>query len=95
MIPGCADALITLHQQGFNILVSTIDLSASCIPFDEVTKILPYATDINKCTAVCTECGEDANYTYRKFDNSDVGEISVGGFDKYEPRCQKHHPYFF
>ena len=94
MIPGVADALITLHQQGFTILVSTIDLSASCLPFDEVTKILPYATVIHKCTAVCTECGEDASYTYRKFDNTDVGEISVGGFDKYEPRCQMHHPYF-
>lgn len=94
MIPGVADALITLHQQGFTILISTIDLSASCIPFDEVTKILPYATEIHKCTAVCTECGDNAHYTYRKFDNSDLGEISVGGFDKYEPRCQRHHPHF-
>ena len=34
MIPGVADALFTLHQQGFTILISTIDLSASCIPFD-------------------------------------------------------------
>jgi len=93
MIDDCSTALIKLFMRGYNIVVASIDLSASCIPFTEVAAMLPFATKIVKCTAVCTKCGDDAAYTQRKFQNEN-DEIVVGGSELYEPSCFKHHTYF-
>jgi len=90
MIPGIAVALIWLFRQGISIHVSTLDLSYACKPFTEVQAVLPWATKIEKCTAVCTACGADAHFTYRK--NQDDIEIVIGGADMYEPRCFNCHP---
>ncbi len=81
-----------LYRSGYTILTSTLQLSASCAPFEEVMQMLPWATKIEKCPAVCTICGRDAFYTYRKVD--DLDEIAVGGSELYEPRCWDHHPNF-
>jgi len=91
MIKGSSHALIWLFKNGFSIVVSTLDLSSKCDSFAEVERILPYATIVEKLTSVCTICGKDARYTYRKTDNDDV--ICVGGSEMYEPRCFDDHPY--
>lgn len=93
MIEDSSTSLIKLFRRGINIVVASIDLSASCMPFAEVAAMLPFATEIVKCTAVCTICGHDAAYTQRKFHNED-DEIVVGGSELYEPRCFEHHTYF-
>jgi thymidine kinase len=89
MIDGSADALISLFRQGVTIVVSSIEMSATCNVFVEIEKMLPWATKIEKCAAVCLVCGEDAFYTQRKID--DLAEIVVGGSELYEPRCWHHH----
>jgi thymidine kinase len=89
MIDGSADALIRLFRSGVTIVVSSIEMSSSCNIFPEVEKMLPWATRVEKCAAVCLECGEDAYYTHRKVD--DISEIAVGGSEMYEPRCWHHH----
>lgn len=93
MIENVADACVTIfYNKKIDILVSTIDISASLIPFDEVSALLSHATHIKKCKAVCTVCGEDATYTLRKFNiENRESQIRVGGTDLYEPRCLKHH----
>lgn len=89
MIPGVSETLVWLYKNGFTIVVSSLEMSAAGKPFHEVEKILPWATVVEKCTAVCTVCGRDAHYTHKK----QVGgeEIEVGGSELYEPRCFGHH----
>ena len=54
MIENVADACVTIfYNKKIDILVSTIDISASLIPFDEVSALLSHATHIKKCKAVC------------------------------------------
>lgn len=89
MIPGIADVLIWLFRHGTSVIVSTLDLSSAGKPFKEVEKMLPFCTKIKKCAAVCTICGCDAYYTYRKNESED--EIALGGKELYEPRCFEHH----
>lgn len=89
MIDGCADALIALFRSGTTVVVSSIEMSSSCNVFYEVEKLLPWATKVEKCAAVCMVCGEDAYYTHKKID--DMTEIAVGGSELYEPRCWHHH----
>ena len=90
MISGISDVLIWLYQRGITVVVSSLDMSAACNPFDELQKMMPWATKIEKCPAVCPVCGRDAYYTYKK--NNDGIEIAVGGSELYEPRCFDHHP---
>ena len=90
LIEGVCDVLRWLYSKGVTIVVSTLDLSAACNPFDEVQQMLPWATHIEKCPAVCPVCGKDAYYTYKK--NDDGIEIAIGCAELYEPRCFDHHP---
>jgi len=94
MIPGVGDVLVWLYKSGMSIVVSALDLSYSCKSFKEVEKILPWATYVKKCPAVCVECGRDAFYTHKK-QTTNEEEIEVGGSELYEPRCRKCHPFFF
>lgn len=90
MIPGIAEVLIFLYRSGFSIIVSTLDMAANGKPFPEVTQLLPWATRIEKCTAVCTVCGADAHYTHKKMVGGDEHTVEVGGDELYEPRCFSH-----
>lgn len=89
MIPGIAEVLTWLYRTGISIVVSTLDLSYAGKPFPEVEKLLVWATHVEKCSAVCTECGRDAFYTHKKQVTDD--EIEVGGAELYSPRCFRHH----
>lgn len=91
MIEGCAEALLELFRNGKTIVVSSLQLSATGNVFEEVRDMMPWATKIEVCPAVCTVSGNDAYYTHKKVD--DLAEITVGGSELYEPRCWVHHPF--
>ncbi len=90
MIPGISNILIWLYRSGYSVLVSSLDLSAAGKPFEEIEKMLPWATRVKKLSAVCVLCNKDALYTYKKQLGGE--EIEVGGSELYEPRCLKCHP---
>jgi len=83
MIEDCARTLIELFRIGYTVIVSSIQLDANFIPFEEIMKMMPYATQIEICPAVCPVTGNDAYYTMAKFDYKGV---TVGGDVLYEPR---------
>ena len=91
MIEGAADALLKLYRQGKTVVVSSIQLSASGQVFEEVSALLPWATKIEVCPAVCVKTGRDAYYTVRK--STGLSEIEVGGSELYEPRAWSHTPF--
>lgn len=90
MIPGIAEELVRQYKKGKTILVSSLDMSATLQPFEEMEKMFRWATKIEKTPSVCTKCDRDAFYTYKKTSNDQ--EIEVGGANIYEPRCYRHHP---
>jgi thymidine kinase len=89
MIDDCADILIELFRIGYTIIVSSIQLDAHFKPFSEVMKMMPYATQIEICPAVCPITGNDAYYTMAKFDYK---EVTIGGDVLYEPRSWSAFP---
>lgn len=92
MIPGAADTLLWFFKKGVDVVVATLDLSYACEPFEEVSKLLPWATRVEKCSSACSACGADAFYTHRKAGDIVDGSIAVGGKESYEPRCARCHP---
>lgn len=91
MIDKCATALVELFKQGVTVVVSSIQMSASGQIFEEIRDILPWATKIEICPAVCVKTGVDAYYTVRKMES--LAEIEVGGQDMYEPRAWSVTPF--
>jgi thymidine kinase len=89
MIDDCAESILELFRQGKTIVVSSLQLSASGKVFEEIRDMLPWATKIEVCPAVCPITGKDAYYTHRKV--SGLEEITVGGSDLYEPRSWEYH----
>lgn len=55
--------------------------------FPVISQLIPIAEEVHKKSAVCRETGNDANFTYRT--SNDVGDIVVGGSDKYKPVDRK------
>ena len=89
MIPGSAEAAIGLYASGVTVMISSLQLSYEGTPFDEMSKILPYATSVEVCPAVCARCDSDAYFTKRTSGGKNI--IEVGGSESYEPRCFKHY----
>lgn len=84
MIPGIGYALLNLFQQGKTIYVSSLQLSADGIPFEEIKQMFPYATKVEICPAVCPITGLDAYYTVARKEGMEM--IHVGGQEEYSPR---------
>ena len=91
MIDGCAEALLSCFSNGKTVVVSSIQLSATGKAFKEIKELLPWATHIEVCPAVCVKTGADAYYTVHKVDAA--SEIAVGGSDIYEPRAWSKTPF--
>jgi len=89
MIKDVSNAVISLYKSGVSVLISSLDLSSKAKPFKEVSRVMPWATSVVKCPSVCSKCGRDAYFTFRKFD--DDRELLIGGSEMYEPRCFKHY----
>lgn len=92
LIQGLSQALLTLFKQGKTIYVSSIQLSAEGEPFDEIKEILPYATKIEICPAVCPITSQDAYYTIAK---EKTEHFQVGGSETYEPRSFYYSKLYF
>lgn len=93
MLEGCGEVLSHLFKCGATIIASSIQLNSDGNPFYELKEIMPYATKIEVCPAVCAVCGADAHYTEKTGGRKDF-EVEVGGSDIYEPRCFNHFSYF-
>ncbi len=55
-------------------------------PFGQMPFILAKADFVTKLHAICMQCGNIANYSYRKIPNED--QVMLGAKDVYEPRCR-------
>tara|TARA_B100001094_G_scaffold330098_1_gene394461 strand:- start:2819 stop:3403 length:585 start_codon:yes stop_codon:yes gene_type:complete len=89
MIEDVSDVLIEIYKSGKTVLVSSLQLSSNGEPYKEMNKILPWATNIQICPAVCSDCGEDAYFT-KKISGEDHEKIEVGGSELYQPKCFAH-----
>jgi thymidine kinase len=89
MIEEVGNTLIELFKRGNTVLVSSLQLSSDFTPYKELQAMMPFATKIEVCPAVCNICGSDAHYTQKIGGRSDH-KIEVGGSEMYQPRCFLH-----
>src|ERR1700742_3910099 len=75
-----------LAVRGIRVIVAGLDMDYRGKPFGQLPNLLAKAEYITKLHAICVKCGNIANYSYRK--NEQSGKIVLGEKDLYEPRCR-------
>ncbi|MBC7720875.1 MAG: thymidine kinase [Pedobacter sp.] len=77
----------TLALRGIRVIVAGLDMDYKGKPFGQMPSLLAIADYITKLHAICVRCGNIANVSYRKTEQS--GQVLLGEKDTYEPRCWK------
>jgi thymidine kinase len=77
-----------LANAGVRVIVAGLDMDYQGKPFGPIPSLMANAEYVTKVHAVCIECGELANYSYRKVSEDDL--VVIGEKDSYEPLCRRH-----
>lgn len=75
-----------LVLRGIRVIVAGLDMDYTGKPFGPMPNLLAIADYITKLHAICVQCGNIANISYRKTVTD--GQILLGEKDQYEPRCR-------
>ncbi len=76
-----------LASRGTRVIVAGLDMDYLGNPFGQMPYLMAKADYVTKLHAICMQCGNIANYSYRKVPNDD--KVLIGEKDVYEPRCRK------
>ena len=71
---------------GIRVIVAGLDMDFLGNPFGGMPKLLSIAERITKVHAICIDCGQLANHSFRK--NNQVKLISLGEKNNYKPLCR-------
>lgn len=82
-LPNVAEQLAV---KGTRVIVAGLDMDFKGKPFGPMPALLAKAEYITKLHAICMQCGDIANYSYRKTGND--SKVLLGEKDVYEPRCR-------
>lgn len=80
------DVCNTLANNGVRVIVAGLDMDFMGKPFGPMPGLLAIAEYVTKVHAICMRCGNLAQYSFRKSDESQV--VLLGEKDKYEPLCR-------
>ncbi len=81
------DVCDQLALRGIRVIIAGLDMDYTARPFGQMPNLLAKADFITKLHAICVQCGNIANYSYRK--TMEGSQILLGEKDLYEPRCRK------
>ena len=89
------DVIEFLADRGIRVIVAGLDLDFRGEPFGPMPALLARAEKVDKLTAICMVCGEEATRTQRIIDGKPASYydpvVMIGAQEKYEARCRKHH----
>jgi thymidine kinase len=75
-----------LAFRGVRVIVAGLDMDYLGNPFGQMPYLMAKADYVTKLHAICMQCGNIANYSYRKV--AQEGQVMLGAKDVYEPRCR-------
>lgn len=76
----------TLADNGIRVIVAGLDMDFLGKPFGAMPALLSIAEYVTKVHAICTRCGNLAQYSFRKSEEEQI--VVLGEKDKYEPLCR-------
>ena len=91
---GLVPVVGRLADRGLVVIVAGLDITFDGRPFEPLPSLMALAEQVDKLTAICSVCGEDAVFHVR-LGGTPVGadalvEANVGGTETYQARCRRH-----
>jgi len=77
----------TLAHNGTRVIVAGLDMDYMGNPFGPMPALLAIAEYVTKVHAICVECGNLAQYSHRKVQNTKI--IMLGEQESYSPLCRR------
>jgi thymidine kinase len=75
-----------LANRGVRVIVAGLDMDYRGVPFGPMPTLLATAEYVTKVHAICMNCGQLANHSFRKTSQDDL--FVLGEKDSYEPLCR-------
>lgn len=100
--PDLVDVVQRLADDGLVVVVAGLDVTFDARPFEPLPTLAALAERVDKLTAVCAVCGEDAAFHVRVAPEAAADDgprdplapvaAHVGDAESYEARCRAHLP---
>jgi thymidine kinase len=96
---GLVEAAGRLADRGMTVIVAGLDVTFDGRPFEPLPSLMALAERVDKLTAICSVCGEEAVFHVRaggpRAEGARVGAealvaANVGGIEAYQARCRRH-----
>ena len=92
--PDLVPVVGRLADRGLVVIVAGLDVTFDGRPFEPLPSLMALAERVDKLTAICSICGEEAVFHIR-LEAEAVGadalvEANVGGSELYQARCRRH-----
>lgn len=81
------DVCNTLANKGKRVIIAGLDMDFLGKPFGAMPQLLAIAESITKVHAICVDCGETANFSFRLTKNK--SQVQLGEKGEYKPLCRK------
>jgi thymidine kinase len=92
--PELVAVATSLADRGMTVIIAGLDVTFEGLPFEPLPTLMALAERVEKLTAICAVCGEEAVFHVRVAatgaDPTDPVAEHVGGLDKYQARCRRH-----
>jgi len=75
-----------LANNGVRVIVAGLDMDYTGKPFGPIPALLATAEYVTKVHAICMQCGNLAQFSHRK--TNDTALVVLGETDSYEPLCR-------
>jgi len=75
-----------LANLGIRVIVAGLDMDFKGNPFGYMPKLLSISDHITKVHAICVDCGNIANYSFRTSNNPEL--VSLGEKNNYKALCR-------
>jgi len=75
-----------LAKDGKRVVIAGLDMDFLGKPFGVMPQLLAIAEYITKVHAICIDCGEIANHSYRLTKNTEL--VQLGQKNEYKPLCR-------
>ena len=76
-----------LANKGKRVIIAGLDMDFLGKPFGVMPQLLAIAEHITKVHAICIDCGNIANHSFRLTKNQELVQLGQG--DEYKPLCRK------
>lgn len=94
---GLLPVVDRLAARGLVVIVAGLDVTFDGEPFEPLPSLMALAEQVDKLTAICLVCGEEAVYHVKVGGSAAGAEAltaeNVGGTETYQARCRRHVPW--